>query len=328
MATVMPESMKNTYRRVPTLVFGASGFIGRWVAQRLSALSADLHLAVRDPEGMRALMARYGIQARVWPVDVETPGAVARLCNEVQPAIVFNLAGYGVKSHERSEPLADALNRALPIELANACAGVTSPAWAGQALVHAGSALEYGPVDGPVVESLPSTPHTVYGRTKLAGTLGIREASLRSGLRAVVGRIFTVYGAGEDVPRLLPDLIASARGADPLELTEGAQQRDFIYVEDVAEALVRLGANRETEFASVNVATGQLHSVREFVEAAARELEISRSRLRFGVLPYRREEMWHGEVSIKALRARIDWVPTTSLAEGIHAAVGFLSKTD
>ena len=317
----------DAYQNVPALVLGASGFIGWWVARRLTALGADLHVAARDPHGMRALMTHRGIEARVWPIDLETPGAAARLCDELQPAVVFNVAGYGVMAHERSESIAHALNRALPIELARACERIASPGWAGQGLVHAGSALEYGPVDGPVVESVPSTPTTLYGRTKLAGAQGVEEISRESGLRAVEGRIFSVYGAGERLPRLLPTLLAARDGTDPVQLTEGIQHRDFVYVEDVAEGLVRLGCSHDPGFASVNVATGTLRSVREFVETAARVLGLSPSRLRFGARPYRPEEMWHGDVSVDELRARLGWVPTTSLEDGIRSTVGFLSTT-
>lgn len=322
----MTEALMDAYRTTPVLVFGASGFIGRWIARRLSLLAADLHLAVRDPGGMRTLTKQLGIDAHVWPVDLQTPGAASQVCREVRPAIVFNLAGYGVMPRERSESLTDALNRAVPIELAQACLAHATSSWLGQHLVQAGSALEYGPVDGPVVESLPSAPTTAYGATKLAGMTGIEELAQGSGLRAVEGRIFTAYGAGECLPRLLPTLIAASDKGEPLDLTEGAQSRDFVYVEDVAEALVRLGASQESGFASVNVATGQLQTVREFVEAAARVLNIPDSRLNFGVLPYRPEEMWHGDVSVEVLRSRLGWVPTTKLECGIRSAVGFLSK--
>ena len=323
----MPDASVDAYQHVPALVLGASGFIGRWVARRLTALGADVHVAVRDPRAMRALMTHHGIEARVWPVDLETPGVAARLCGELQPAVVFNVVGYGVKPHERSESIAHALNRALPVELARACERIASPDWAGQGLVHAGSALEYGPVDGPVVESVRSTPTTLYGRTKLAGARGVEEISRGSGLRAVEGRIFTAYGAGERLPRLLPTLLAARDGTDPLKLTEGIQYRDFVYVEDVAEGLVRLGCSHDPGFGTVNVATGTLRSVREFAETAARVLALSPARLHFGARPYRPEEMWHGDVSVDALWARLGWVPTTSLEDGIRSTVDFLSTT-
>ena len=323
----MPVASVDAYQNVPALVLGASGFIGRWVARRLTTLGADLHVAARDPRGMRALMTHHGIEARVWPLDLETPGAAARLCGEIQPAVVFNVAGYGVMPGERSESIAHALNRALPIELAHACERIASRDWAGQGLVQAGSALEYGPVDGPVAESVPSAPTTLYGRTKLAGARGVQEISRGTGLRAVEGRIFTAYGAGERLPRLLPTLLAARDGTDPLKLTEGIQHRDFVYVEEAAEGLVRLGCSHDPGFASVNVATGTLRSVREFIETAARILAIPPSRLRFGARPFRPEEMWHGDVSVDALRARLGWVPTTSLEDGIRSTVGVLSTT-
>jgi UDP-glucuronate decarboxylase len=131
--------------------------------------------------------------------------------------------------------------------------------------------------------------------------------------------LFTVYGPGEHAGRLLPSLREAARSAGVVPLTAGAQRRDFTYVEDVADGLLRLGLV-DHAFAprALNLATGELHGVREFVEIAARELGIDRSRLQFGALPTRTEEMAHDPVSIESLSALVGWRPSTSIAEGVE----------
>lgn len=316
----------NAYRDARVLVLGASGFIGRWVGRILSPHCTDLHLAVWDPEAIEALRIPYGLAGRVWRADFAGVGAAEALCAELRPAIVFNVAGYGVDPMERSEAVGDALNRRLPCEVAGAMVRYAAPSWRGQHLVHAGSALEYGPVDGPVSEALPSRPTTMYGRTKLAGSRCIEESCGKSGLRAVATRIFTVYGPGEHSPRLLPSLLRGLASAAPLELTTGDQRRDFVYVREVAEALVQLGLSQRPGFDTVNVATGTLRSVREFTALAAGVLGLAPERLRFGALPYLAEEMWHGPVAIDLLRERLGWTPALDVAEGVRDAVAFLSK--
>jgi nucleoside-diphosphate-sugar epimerase len=302
-------------------VLGATGFVGRWVARALAQRAAELHLGVRDAARLEPLREPYGLAGRVWTLDLLEAGAVARLCRELRPALVFNLAGYGVDPAERDEATALRINQGVPAELARALADGGGAAWPGQALVQAGSALEYGPVDGPVCESLPSHPQTLYGRSKLLGARSIEEVTAQSSLRAVEGRIFTAYGPGERPGRLLPGLLRARASGEPLALTDGRQRRDFVYVGDVAEALLRLGLLEVTGFESLHVATGRLHAVRDFIRIAAEVLEIPAERLRFGARSHLPEEMWHGPVSVERLRGRLGWTPPTLPREGIEATL-------
>src|SRR6185295_19604443 len=84
----------------------------------------------------------------------------------------------------------------------------------------------------------------------------------------LVVRVATVYGSGEHPHRLLPTLIRAAQTGETLSLTAGEQERDFTYIADVAEGLVRLLAKGAAPWAVANLATGRLHQVREFIGCA------------------------------------------------------------
>jgi nucleoside-diphosphate-sugar epimerase len=313
------------YRGSRALVLGASGFIGRWVASALSDHGADVIAAARDSHTAARVFREHLIPVDLRVADLAHAGEATKLVRAIRPAIVFNLAGYGVDAGERDEALAKQLNTDLIAELADAIDAHNE--WGGQLLVHAGSALEFGTVGGDLSHPWHCAPTTLYGRTKLEGALRMRETTERRGLRALSARLFTVYGPGEHAGRLLPSLIEATHSAQELPLTAGTQQRDFTYVADVAEGLLRLGLV-EHEFAprALNLATGELHSVREFVEITARELEISRERLKFGALPTRPEEMAHAPVSLASLRALVGWTPTTSIADGVRRTRDFAAQ--
>lgn len=311
-------------RRV--LVLGATGFIGRWVARTLTARGADLDLAVRDPAIARPLLSAYSVKGRLHPVDLGEAAAVRDLVTGTRPTVVFNLAGYGVDPRERDEGTAYALNRDLVSHLCDALAGAPDES----CLVHAGSALEYGHARGDLSEDTPPAPDTLYGLSKLAGT---RELSRRRAADGVVGltaRLFMVYGAGERPGRLLPTLLQARHHDERIPLTEGLQRRDFTWVGDVAEGLVRLADAGPDAPSVVNLATGRLHSVREFVETAAAVAGLAPDRLGFGDLPGRAEEMAHDPVNVHRLRtATGGWVPATDPAGGIRATLEFhASATD
>lgn len=307
------------------MVLGAAGFIGRWVARALTEADARLTLVVRCRAESTGLLARWGAAGDIVEADVTDEAAVEALVRGRSPALVFNLAGYGVDPLERDEAAATALNVRLVEQLARLLAERPARGWRGQRLVHAGSALEYGDIAGLLTETTAPNPTTLYGRSKLAGTRALACAAGASGLRAVTARLFMVYGPGEHEGRLLPQLIASARHDAALPLTSGAQRRDFTYVEDVAEGLLRLGlVAASIQPAVINLATGRLTAVREVIEIAARRLLIAPERLQFGALTTRPEEMSGVTgVSIEALEGLTGWRPHTSLADGIDRTIGW-----
>jgi nucleoside-diphosphate-sugar epimerase len=316
------SSSLGCYSGARALVLGGGGFIGRWVAAALSERGAQLVLAVRDERPAVALARELRLTCELRECDLSESGAAARLVREVRPEVVFDLAGYGVDPSERDEALARRLNADLVAEIADALE--PGARWRGQALVHAGSALEFGAAAGDLADPWRCSPTTLYGRTKLEGSRRLRERSLARGLKALSARLFTVYGPAEHAGRLLPSLLAASRGSGPLPLTEGLQRRDFTYVGDVAEGLLRLGAlEAELPQRALNLATGELASVRTFVETAARVLAIAPERLAFGALPTRAEEMAHDPVSVAELEARTGWRPRTTIEAGVRLTLAY-----
>lgn len=313
-------------RRVAVL--GAAGFIGRWVARAQSALGAELFLIVRRRAPAEDIFHRYQIQGRVIELDLLDEDQTVRTLKSIRPAITFNLAGYGVDRSENDEALAYRLNDHLLELICKSVSETADTPGSRPRLIHVGSAQEYGSSRGNLAESSRPNPTTLYGRSKLAGTLRLAQLCRAYGLMGLTARLFTVYGPGEQAGRLLPSLLSSARDGSTLQLTAGAQRRDFTYVEDVAEGLLRLGSGTARAGEIVNLATGRLTPVRDFVEAAARILPLAPDQLRFGQLPRRAEEMRHDNVTIDRLRQIADWTPTTGIVEGIRKTWRFEATGD
>jgi UDP-glucose 4-epimerase len=312
------EPIDVAYRDVPTLVLGGSGFIGAWTARALHARGAAVTVVARDPARAAVALGPVAPHVRVVLADLVDPTTPGWLIDETRPAVVFNLAGYGVDRSERSLDLMVALNARLVERLCAKLAAEPDDRWAGPRLVQAGSALEYGCLEGPLRETAAVDPTTDYGRAKLQGTRMLESCCAASGLRALVARLFTVYGPGEHPGRLLPALVRTAKTGVRLGLTSGRQRRSFTYVEDVAEGLLRLGLSGAGPGAVVNLAAPRLTPVREFAETAAAVLGIDAALLDFGALPDREDEMWHGDVDVSRLWTLTSWLPSTPIADGVR----------
>jgi nucleoside-diphosphate-sugar epimerase len=317
------SDIETAYRGVPALVLGASGFIGSWTARALHGRGANVIVSARNGQRVREAFAPFGWCPRIEVADLTEPGAVTRLVRTTQPAIVFNLAGYGVDRSERDPVLMAQLNARLVAELCEALAVPSEVSWMGVRLVHTGSAAEYGPVEGTIVETSPERPIGEYGRTKLEGTRLLQRSCLVSGLNAVVARLFTVYGPGDYPSKIVNALMRAAKTGEPLELTGGRQRRNFTYIGDVAEGLLRLGLSVPNRGEIVHLAGAFVVSVREFAETAAAVLGLDRALLQFDALADRDDEMWHGDVDCARLQALISWAPPTGIREGIRRSWEF-----
>jgi len=323
--TLQPKDLEAAYRGSRALVLGATGFLGRWVARGLTRSKARLAVAVRDPGEFERIAKRWSIDADVIDCSALDAQSVAGAVQNADPDIVFNLIGYGVDRTETDPELMWRINRDLVKVVARVVARSTAnrQGWSGQSLVHVGSALEYGLLDGVAAEDRDAEPHTPYGRSKLEGTNALSETATETGLKALTARLFTVFGPGEHPGRLLPTIRRAATEGTPVRLSSGSQRRDFSYVEDVAEGLLRLGVSAASPGAVVNLAAGRLITVREFAESAARVLGLPPDQLQFGAEPVRSDEMRLTGVDVRRLAAWTGWTPPQDLEAALRRADAF-----
>lgn len=310
---------ESSYREVRAVVTGATGFIGRWTARRLAEAGAHVFAFCRSAERAAETLPGFVKSARVREIDLTDADAVKTAIREIRPHVVFNLAGYGVDRTERAPDQYLRVNAEAVGHLLDALAAAPLPDWPGTRLLHAGTALEYGRASGDLTEDGPALPYEDYGRSKLMATEMLRRTARGRGITAITARFFTVYGPGEHAGRLLPTLLAARGGTAPVVLGPGTQVRDFTFVDDTVEGLLRLGESAALYGEIVNVATGRLSTVRAFVERAAAVLGIAPERLAFGAAPARAaDEMKHDPVAVGKLRDLIGWVPSLTIEDGVR----------
>ena len=309
------------YEGARALVAGATGFIGRWVAKSLSDDGADLSLVGRDFSRLESFSKVLPIRGERIVADLSDPEVVERTVKEIRPDITFNLLGYGVSPSEKEESLAWRINAEAAANIAVALNEAVDSDWRGLRLVHVGSGFEYGPLRNGIKETTVAEPYSLYGKSKLEGTRRLREIAVETGLRLAVARPFNVYGPGEPSHRLLPSLFNALETGSRAELSKGDQERDFMYVQDVATGLLKIGLREAIPGHIINLATGTPTSVRDFAVCAAELMGLSRSQLDFGAIPHREDEFGRIEVDIGFMKKCIRWVPSYTIRDGIRETI-------
>jgi nucleoside-diphosphate-sugar epimerase len=300
------------------LVTGASGFIGVHLVARLLSEGSRVTALVRSSS---VLPAEWRDRVHMIVCDDFSEGNLLRLL-DAPAETVFHLAAYGVRPNHREVDEMLRMNVTLPAALAKLCSQ-----WRAR-MIMAGSSAEYrrSLTNDPIPETAPLEQGKLYGSSKAAGGLMASAIANNGNTGFRLLRFFKIYGAGEASHRLLPALVSGLGKRERVAISDGAQVLDFVYIDDVVEALLRADVHcRERGgIATWNVATGRAHSVREFSECVAAAMDADASLLRFGAIAMRKDDEPWLVGSPDLLRAELGWQPSIGLDKGVRAAVAAL----
>jgi UDP-glucose 4-epimerase len=144
------------------------------------------------------------------------------------------------------------------------------------------------------------------------------------GVPAVVLRLFMVYGPGEHVHKLVPYVILSLLRGQAPRLMSGRREIDWVYVEDVVDALLAAAVTPGLEGRTLDVGSGHLITVREIVAELVRLVDSS-IEPQFGAVADRPLEQIR-TADITATMALLGWKPVTSLEEGLRRTIAWCAE--
>jgi GDPmannose 4,6-dehydratase len=300
------------------IVTGAGGQDGSYLAELLLDRGYDVVGLVRDVARDYPNLATVRDRVQLVQADMLDREALTAVLREHAPREVYNLASpsFVPRSWE------------YPVETAEfAAVGVTSLLEAIRAVdptirVYQASSSEiFGePAETPQTESTPLGPVTPYGVAKAYGHFIIGSYRRRYGLHASGGILYN-----HESPRrpldFLPSKVAHgvaaiAAGRDAeLVLGDLDAQRDWGYARDYVEAMWRIVQQDESR--DYVIATGELHSVRELVEAAFGHVGLDwREHVRVDESLKRGQAELHRLVgNASVAREQLDWSPSVSFEE-------------
>lgn len=294
---------------------GAAGFVG---AATLRALLADGHevaAPVRPASAAPRLVPFEGRYRRL-DIDLRDGDAVAAAVADFRPECVMHLAWWGVANNARFE------RRQIAENLDAACALVEAAGAAGaSSFIGIGSQGEYGRIESMREDALPE-PTTLYGASKLAALFLTRQLAAQAGMRHAWGRIFSTYGPGDNEGWLIPSLISTMLAGQRPQVTLGTQYWDWLYIEDVARAIVAMAITPAAQ-GVFNIGSGQPVNVRSVIETV-RDLAAPGMELVFGEVPFRRDQVMHMKADITRLTAATGWRPSVPMDEGLSRTVAWM----
>ncbi|NPV09047.1 MAG: NAD-dependent epimerase/dehydratase family protein [Anaerolineae bacterium] len=294
------------------LITGGAGFLGTALANRLAGAGHEVHvlddLSAGDPSRLRdeVLFTRGDVRdvPKLWSLLQDTD-CVYHLAAKVSvPASNLYPRDY------------NDVNVGGTVCLLEAVRDVGVPK-----VVLASSGAVYGEqTQMPISEAAVPNPGSPYAVSKLAAEYYCRTVGRLAGFETVVLRIFNTYGPGQPLPAshapVIPLFLRRAiNGGSIVIFGDGNQTRDFVYIDDVTDALVAAGERPGLAGQVINVGSGRECSIRQLValveDASGRRTSPIHN-------PSQEGGVSHSVADISLASQLLGYTPKVSLEDGLR----------
>ena len=253
------------------LVTGASGFIGKHILPHLLGAGFEVH-GTYFQHSLESLPKGKGMN---WhKVNLLDRAGTDAVLEKIKATHLLHLAWYAEPGRFWDAPQNfDWLQASSGLLRAFAKNG-------GKRFVGAGTCAEYDWKDGKLNESSSLIkPATLYGSCKSNFLKYAEPFCKENNVSCAWGRLFWLYGPGEDERRIVPSVITSLLSGEEAQCTESNQKRDFMHVGDAARALAALlASDKEGAF---NIASGQAVTLKDLISHIGKLVD-KESLLKFG----------------------------------------------
>lgn len=284
---------------------GATGYIGRFVARAFAQAGWQVTGLARA-DSVRPTDAASAPSVKFVATDGSVQG-LADILRHEQPALCIHLASLFIAEHKPE----DVPNLVRANVEFGSCLLEAMGQTGCRHLINTGTSWQH-------YEDAEYNPACLYAATKEAFEAIVEYYVRVRDFRVATLTLFDTFGPGDPRPKLIPNLLRTIRQGTPLAMSPGAQQLDFVHVDDVARAF-RLAAEQllaqdaagHTRYA---VRSGQPVSLRDLVALLGR-LSGCAPQIRWGERPYRQREImhpWRGGQTVPG------WQATIGLEDGLR----------
>ena len=291
------------------LIVGGSGFIGYHLAKR----SLEKNWKVTSISSNSPKKIRYLSKVKYIRCDITNKKLLKKKIQEPFDYVV-NLGGYVDHSNKKKTYKShyEGCKNLAEIFLTKKLLS----------FIQIGSSLEYGISNSPQKEKIKcnlKSIKSVYGKAKLLSTLYMINLFKKKNFPATVLRLYQVYGPKQDTNRFLPITITGCLKNKKFPCSTGNQMRDFTYVDDVVEAVIKSLINKNARGQIINIGTGKPRVIKKVIEKVKK---ISKGGYpQYGMFKQRKFEIPTLYPNVEKAKNKIDWKSKTPFEKGLKKTI-------
>lgn len=303
------------------LITGANGFVGKHLQRSLISSGFKVSIAVRSHLDFNEP------DVNSYLIDLAERNKVFEFIQSIKPDYVIHLAwkknwDNGLGSISKGyDP-----NVSIAINLIDACRNLLGL----KRFIFLGSCDEYGIGPRPYSENQYELPISTYGLSKLFITKLLLSLFHTCSFPAIILRPSVIYGPEQNNEMFIPSLIHSLILRKKFAMTHGEQLRDFIYISDVVQAILKvLLIDEHINAEVINIGFGVSYKVKHIAEMIANQIEpiTALGRLKFGEKEYRPNEVMDYSLNVSLATRLLDWTPEVDIDEGIQKTVNYFNQS-
>lgn len=293
-------------------ITGASGFIGAAAAAELIKSGHRVTALLRPESNPVRLISSPSVERFEYHnlADLKKFTALKHL----KPDVFVHCGWRGVGGDDRNGDFQITENIQMSMNSVGLAAYLGCRHWIGL-----GSQAEYGNQNCRLNEDASLRPTTLYGKAKLAAGIACLALAEAKGLSATWLRVFSTYGPGDSPKWFLQYVLNEFSAGRSPELTLCTQLWDYLHVSDAARAIAAVAAT-PTATGVFNLGSGIALPLRHWLELLRNAINCQ-IEPKYGVVPFRIDQVMHLEADISRLTFATGWKPLVSPTDGIASLV-------
>ena len=187
--------------------------------------------------------------------------------------------------------------------------------------LQAGSSNEYGAAVSPQGENNICKPKTIYGKAKFLASQFLLEQYEKNNFPVTIFRFYQIYGPFQDNNRFIPQLINSSLKKFFFKTSSGNQQRDFLYIDDAINAIMKALLNKESSGKIFNIGVGKPIKLKKIMTLVKKKTNYFNPI--FGKIKLRKDENKIVYPKVILAKRHLKWKFKTTFEQGLNKTIKF-----
>ena len=190
--------------------------------------------------------------------------------------------------------------------------------------IQMGSSAEYGGLTKPQKETAKCAAKSFYGKAKLASTNYLIQQHKLKKFPATILRLYQAYGPNQETNRLIPIVINACKKNQDFDCSDGNQFRDFIYIDDVVNAIIKIIKTKNQEGQIYNLGSGEALQVKKIISSISNFFKGGKPL--YGKIKLRKDESKIIYANIDKIKNNLKWKPRVKFKNGLKKTMNFYKK--